>query len=176
MFRAPGRRPPAVLSAAFALLALAPLGLLLAMLRSLGVNLRVRPRSRVLFEPSLSWVPTVAAMTARVAGPVLAAPAPEYTCLSGHPLSAGNPACCAGVPTQRPGGGRHDSVPCGRRGGAGPVRPVLAALAPHRHAARPGRAGHRHGRCGLHGAHRARGRPAEACVILAGCWAGLATW
>lgn len=42
MFRAPGRRPPAVLSAAFALLALAPLGLLLAMLRSLGVNLRVR--------------------------------------------------------------------------------------------------------------------------------------
>ena len=52
MFRAPGRRPPAVLSVAFALLALAPLGLLLAMLRSLGVNLRVRPRSRVLLEPS----------------------------------------------------------------------------------------------------------------------------
>ncbi len=42
VFRAPGRRPPTVLSAAFALLALAPLALLVVMLRSLGINLRVR--------------------------------------------------------------------------------------------------------------------------------------
>jgi len=42
VFRAPGRRPPAVLSVTFAALALAPLALLAVMLRSLGVNLRVR--------------------------------------------------------------------------------------------------------------------------------------
>ena len=56
MFRAPERRPPAVLSAAFALLVLAPLGLLVAMLRSLGVNLRVRFRFRATMEPSISRI------------------------------------------------------------------------------------------------------------------------
>ena len=86
------------------------------------------------------------------------------TTLPDHTLTLSIFTTCTGLPARRPGGGEHGRVPCGRRRRAGPVRAVLAAPAPHRHAARPGRACALHRRRGLSGAVRARRRAAQAGV------------